>query len=83
MQLCKEYLKGNCRNGPKCRFLHDPCRKNRSLCRAFIRGYCVRVGVKRGSNEGSEVQKAAQSERSTCLAEAENGGGRWSDRVLK
>ena len=44
MTLCKHYLHGNCKNGSNCSYLHDPCRKNKSLCKAFVRGYCSRVG---------------------------------------
>ena len=44
MTLCKHYLHGNCKNGSNCNYLHDPCRKNKSLCKPFIRGYCARVG---------------------------------------
>ena len=58
MPLCREYLKGHCRNGPKCRYLHDPCRKNRALCKAFIRGYCVRVGRRTdGRVKGAKCRK--------------------------
>lgn len=41
--LCQNYLRGCCKFGAKCKLLHDPCRKNKSLCKAFIRGYCARV----------------------------------------
>ena len=44
MTLCKHYLHGNCKNGSNCNYLHDPCRKNKSLCKPFVRGYCSRVG---------------------------------------
>ena len=43
MALCNNYLKGTCKLGVKCKLLHDPCRKNKDLCKAFTRGYCSRV----------------------------------------
>lgn len=41
--LCQNYLHGTCKYGAKCKLLHDPCRKNKNLCKAFVRGYCARV----------------------------------------
>ena len=52
LSLCKHYLQGTCKKGSSCPFLHDPWRKNRSLCKAFIRGYCARVGEKRALQTG-------------------------------
>ena len=46
--LCQNYLRGTCKFGTKCKLLHDPCRKNKSLCKAFVRGYCARVRAGEG-----------------------------------
>ena len=43
LALCKHYLQGTCKNGTNCNYPHDPCRKNKELCKAFVRGYCSRV----------------------------------------
>ena len=38
-----DYLNDTCKQGSKCKLLHDPCRKNKQLCKAFTRGYCRKV----------------------------------------
>ena len=49
--LCQNYMRGTCKFGTKCKLLHDPCRKNKSLCKAFVRGYCARVRAGEGREE--------------------------------
>ena len=39
--ICKFFVKGNCRNGNECKFVHD-----KNICRFyFLRGYCKRGNV--------------------------------------
>ena len=54
MTLCKHYLHGSCKNGSNCNYLHDPCRKNKTLCKAFVRGYCSRVGSEDDDNDDND-----------------------------
>ena len=43
-------MNGTCKLGNKCKLLHDPCRKNKELCKAFTRGYCSKVRDRKRDN---------------------------------